>query len=125
MMHRKKILIVEPSSIDRRDLKETIEAHETLVEVIAVPDAEQARDILRKHQPDVAFVQVDLPQEEGPELIQTIRQTAPESRIVALAGIAPEALKTAALEKGANDVFLKEMSIGFRLIDLIHDVIRR
>ena len=125
MMHRKKILLVDPSAIARRDLKETIETHETLVEVIGVPDAEQARDILRKHQPDVAFVEMDLPLEEGPGLLQTIRQAAPESRIVALSRVASEAVKTAALEAGADDFLIKEMAVGFRLIDFIREVVRR
>ena len=125
MMQRKKILIVAPSPIARRDLKETIETHETLVEVIAVPDAEQARVMLRRHQLDVAFVEMDLPLEEGPGLIQTIRQTVPGSRIVALSGVASEAVKTAALEAGADDFLINEMAVGFRLIDFIHEVIRK
>ena len=125
MMHRKKVLIVDPSPISRRELKETIETHETLVEVLAVPDAEQARDVLRNYQLDVAFVEVDLPLEEGPDFIQTLRQAAPDCRIVALAGIDAEPVKATALEKGADDFLAKEMAFGFRLIDFIHDVIRR
>jgi len=125
MMHRKKILIVDPSPIARRELKEAIETHETLVEVIEVPDAEQARNILRKHQPDVAFVETDLPLSEGPGLIQAIRQTAPECRIIARTGTESEEVKTAARENGADGFLTKGMSVGFRLIDLIHEVIRR
>jgi chemotaxis response regulator CheB len=63
MMHRKKILIVDPSPIFLRQLKETIETHETLVDVNEAPSAERAREVLRKHLPDVAFIEVEMPLE--------------------------------------------------------------
>ena len=125
MMQRKKILIVDPSPIARRELKTTIENHETLVDVYAAANVDQAGDILRSHPPDVAFIETDLPLDTGLDLIQLIRGEAPESRIVALAHNALETVRSAALEKGADDFFTKEMSVGFRLIDFIHEVIRR
>ena len=125
MMHRKKILIVDPSPIARRELKETIENSETLVDVYAVADVDQANEILRRHQPDAAFVEIDLPLNTGPGLIETIRQSAPESHIIALTGTESEAVKTAARANGVDDFLTKQMAVGFRLIDFIHEVIRR
>jgi len=125
MMQRKKILIVDPSPNYLRQLKETIETHETLVDVSAAPDSERAREILRKHLPDVAFIEVEMPLDEGLALIRSIRRLAPDSRIVVLTANASEDCRTQSLEHGADDHLLKEAVSGIRLVDLIHEIIRR
>ena len=125
MMHRKKILIVDPSPNFLRQLKETIEAHETLVDVYDAPNADRAREVLRKHLPDVAFIEVEMPLDEGLALIKSIRRLAPDSRIVVLTANATEDCKSQSLEHGAEDHFYKEVVTGIRLVDLIHEVIRR
>ena len=125
MMLRKKILIVDPSPVFRRDLKATLETHETLVDVYTAGHADHAKDIMRKQPPDVIFIEVDLPLDVALELIQSIRRQAPESHIVAMAGAGSEAVKIAALEHGANDYLVKEVPVGFGLIDFIHAVVRR
>ena len=125
MMLRKKILIIDPSSIFRRELKEMLETHETLVDVYQAAQGDQALDILRKHPPDVTFIATDLPLDAALDLIRSIRRQAPESRIVAMDAVGSEATKTAVREHGANDYLIKEMAVGFGLIDFIHAVVRK
>ncbi|WP_319523559.1 response regulator [Breoghania sp.] len=125
MMHRKKILIVDPSPNCLRQLKEAIETYETLVDVSDAPDAKRAREVLRKHLPDIAFIEVDMPLDDGLALIRSIRRLAPDSRIVVLTGNVSEDCRIQSREHGANDHFYKEAVTGIRLVDFIHEIIRR
>jgi DNA-binding response OmpR family regulator len=125
MMHRKKILIVDPSPNFLRQLKETMETHETRVDVADASDAERAREVLRKHLPDVAFIEVEMPLAEGLALIRSIRRLAPDSRIVVLTANTSEDCRIRSLEQGADHHFFKEAVTGIRLVDLIHEIIRR
>ena len=126
MLHRNTILLVDPSSIYRRQIKEIIESNETLVDVVEADGVDQAEDVLRNHQPDVVFLDVDLPhQDDGLHLIQTIRDAAADSRIVVLTDNPSDACKASALQFGANRYLDKSDATGLPLIDLIHEVIRR
>lgn len=125
MMHRKKILIVDPSPNFLSQLKETIETHETLVDIAGATNADRAREVLRKHLPDVTFIEVDMPMDDGLALIRSIRRLAPDSRIVVLTANTADNCKTQSLEHGADDHFFKEEVTGIRLLDLIHEIIRR
>ena len=125
MLTRKTILIADPSPGFRQRLKETIHEHETLVDVLEADGVGQADDILRGRQPDVCFLEIDLPLEEGGRLIASIRRAAPGSRIVVITAGDTEAHRTTAMEHGADEFLVKEDATGLRLIDLIHEVVRR
>jgi DNA-binding NarL/FixJ family response regulator len=126
MLQRNTILLVDPSSIYRRQMKATIESNETLVHVVEADGVDQAEDGLRNHPPDVVFLEVDLPhQDNGLRLIQTIREMAADSRIVVLTDNPSDACKAAALQNGANRYLDKTDATGLHLIDLIHEIIRR
>ena len=125
MLQRKKVMIADPSAIFRQMLKDAIYENETLVDVFEADSVGQAYDILRNQHPDVVFAEIDLPLEEGGRLIASVRDMAPESRIVVITGKDEEACRTTALQNGANQFLIKEDAVGLRLIDLIHEVIRR
>ena len=118
-------MIVDPSPISRRQLKSTIQTNETLVNVYEAENAGQAEDILRNQLPDVVFIDIALPLEIGLCLIASIRTLAADIRIVVLTRLDASQYKAAALEKGADYFLSKKHAAGLRLIDVIHDVIRR
>jgi DNA-binding NarL/FixJ family response regulator len=126
MLHRHTILLVDPSSIYRRQMKEVIEFNETLVDVVEADGVGQADDVVRNQPPDVVFLDVDLPhQEDGLRLIQTIREALVNCRIVVLTDNPSDACRAEARQRGANRYLLKKDATGLHLIDLIHEVIRR
>jgi DNA-binding NarL/FixJ family response regulator len=126
MLQRNTILLVDPSSIYRRQMKAAIESNETLVDLVEADGVDQADDVLRNHTPDVVFMDVDLPhQDDGLRLIQTIREAAVDSRIVVLTNNPSDACRAAALQNGAKRYLLKNDATGLQLIDLIHEIIRR
>jgi DNA-binding NarL/FixJ family response regulator len=122
---RKKVMIVDPSPIFRRKLKATIQTNETLVDVIEVETISAAESILRNQPIDVVFLDIGFPQDGGFDLIDTITGVTSDIRIVVLTSHDSAAHKAAALEKGAAYFFSKADAVGLRLIDVIHDTIRR
>jgi DNA-binding NarL/FixJ family response regulator len=125
MLPRKNVMIVDPSPIFRRSLKAVIETNETLVNVSEAENADQARDILGSQPPDVVFLDMLLPLETGLGLIASVKAVAADIRLVVLTGLDAPQVKAAALEQGADYFLSKEHATGLRLIDVIHETIRR
>lgn len=122
---RKKVMIVDPSPIFRRQLKATIQTNETLVDVTEADTINAAESILRNQPIDIVFLDIGFPQDDGFDLIDTIKDMAADTRIVVLTHHDSAANKAAAQEKGAAYFFSKADAVGLRLIDVIHDTIRR
>jgi len=125
MLERKKILIVDKSPIFRRTLKEVIQTGETYVDVSEANDAGQAEAILKKDPPDVVFLDIALPRDNGIEFIASIKDMIPKSRIVVLTSHDSAEHEAASIQKGADYFLSKERSGGLRLIDVIHTAIRK
>jgi DNA-binding NarL/FixJ family response regulator len=125
MLERKKVLIVDPSPIFRRTLKDVIQTSETLVNVAEAGTIGQAEDILKDEAPDVVFLDIALPRGNGVQFIASIRAMVPDSRIVVLTSHDSTEYREASLQKGADIFLSKERSGGLRLIDVIHATIRR
>ena len=125
MFDRHQILIVDPSTIFRRTLKEVIETSETFVDVIEAENSDQAQSIIAKSAPDVVFLDIALPRGSGVRLIASIRRMAPDTRIVVLTSHDSEEHEEASLAQGADFFLSKERSGGLRLLDVIRATIRR
>jgi DNA-binding NarL/FixJ family response regulator len=125
MIERKKVLILDPSPIFRRTLKEVIQTSETHVDVREAKNTEQATDILKNESPDVVFFDIALPRDSGIAFIASIKGLVPRSRIVVLTSHDSAEHEAASIEQGADYFLSKESSGGLRLIDVIHTTIRR
>ena len=125
ILNRKKVMIADPSPIFRRTLKAAIETNETLVDIAEADSINAAEDILRNQRPDVVFLDIGFPEDEGMRLIELIRASAPDIRIVVLTGHDSAANEAVAREKGADYFLSKEGTPGLHLIDVIHATIRR
>ena len=125
MLNHNKVLILDPSPIFRRTLKEVIQTSETLVDVREAENTDQAENILKNDPPDVVFFDIALPRDNGIEFIASIKGMVPESRIVVLTSHDSAEHEAASIQKGANYFLSKERSGGLRLIDVIHTTIRQ
>lgn len=125
MLNRKKVLILDPSPIFRRTLKEVIQTSETHVDIREAENTDQAENILKNDPPDVVFFDIALPRDNGIEFIESIKGMVPESRIVVLTSHDSAEHEAASIQKGANYFLSKERSGGLRLIDVIHAAIRK
>lgn len=125
LLNRKKVMIVDPSSIFSHKLKAAILKNETLVDVIEAGTINAAEDILRNQQPDVVFLDIGFPQEEVVRLIDAIDGAAGDIRLVLLTGHDAALVQAAGLQDRADCFLPKEQAVGLRLADVIHEVIRR
>ncbi len=125
MFERQKILLVDPSAIFRRTLKDVIETNETFVEVLEAESSKQAKSMIARNAPDVVFMDIALPQNNGIQFIASIRRMTPSTRIVVLTSHDSEEHRDASLAQGADFFLSKERCGGLRLIDVIHETIRR
>ena len=122
---RKNVLIVDPSPIFRRQLKETIQTNETLVDVIEAETINAAEGILRNQPIDVVFLEIGFPQDGGLDLIDTIKGVAADICIVVLTSHDSATHRAAALKRGAAYFLAKADAVGLRLVDIIHETIRQ
>jgi DNA-binding NarL/FixJ family response regulator len=123
MLNHKKILIADPSSIFRRTLKEVVQASQPGIDVLEADNVERAVHMLKDDMPDVVFVDIALSTENGLQLIATMRDMVPDSRIVVLTSHDSAEHEMATMEKGADWFLSKERSGGMRLINVINTAI--
>ncbi len=125
MTDRKKILILDPSPIFRRTLKEVIQKSATHVDIIEADRAAQAEKILKKNAPHVVFIDIALHRNNGIKLIGNIRGKFPDIPIIVLTNHDSAEHEAAALQKGADYFLSKEHAGGLRLLNVIQKTIRR
>jgi DNA-binding NarL/FixJ family response regulator len=120
----RKILILDPSPVFRRTLKEVIQTSESHVQVTEAGDILQAECILKKRPADVVFQEIAFPRNNGIHFISTVRRLSPKARIVVLSSHDGPEYEDATLREGADYFLSKERSGGLRLLDVIRKAVR-
>lgn len=83
------------------------------VEVVGTaPDGDRAVALATETAPDVALVDFRMPRLGGVELVERLRETAPDTKVVVYTADADEALVRGALGAGASAVVLKEAPLA-------------
>ena len=124
MQDRQHILIVDPSPIFRRTLKEVIQGTKAHVSVSEADSTDQAETHLKRKSPDVIFLDIAFPDNNGIQFISAIKRIAPDTRVVVLSSYDSAEYKEASIQNGADYFLSKERSGGLRLLDVIHDAVR-
>lgn len=106
------VLIAEDQPTVREALAELISDEGSLVLVGAVEDADQAIELAREHQPDVALLDVKMPAGGGPRATREIRAISPETRVVALSAYEDRATVLEMLRAGAAGYLVKGTPAG-------------
>ncbi len=106
---RATILVVEDEPEIRRFLRSALGTEG--YKVVEAGSVKRGAIDAASHKPDLAIVDLGLPDGEGIELIRQVRAWSPMPLIV-LSARAGEAGKIAALDAGANDYVIKPFGIG-------------
>jgi DNA-binding NarL/FixJ family response regulator len=125
MKRRKRVVIIDPSKILRRTLKEIIQTYETETEVTVSAAYDRIADSLRHAPPSAAIVDIATPHDNGLRLIEKIKTASPNTRIVVLTAQDSPEHKKAALAKGADFFLSKVSSGGLRLLETIRHAIHQ
>jgi DNA-binding NtrC family response regulator len=113
-----RILLVDDNEVFRRPLQRALEA--AGFEVVAVPTAEAALDVLVESTADLLLTDQRLPGMDGVQLIARVKATHPAVAIIAMTAYGTNESAVEARRCGADDYLLKP----FEVPDLLHAVHR-
>jgi len=104
-----RLLIVDDHEIVRIGLRSLFADHDDVVVVAEASDAAEAIHVVAEQRPDVAILDVRLPDRSGLDLCRDIRENHSETKVVILTAAASEAFVREALRVGACGFVLKEI----------------
>jgi diguanylate cyclase (GGDEF)-like protein len=103
-----KILLVEDNAGDKRLVLEAFrEIADIHSEIVHCQTLAQALAVLEGDRPDVALIDLGLPDAQGLEAVSRIHSVAPEVPLVVLTVLSDESLGVQALKEGAQDYLIK------------------
>lgn len=105
-----KILIVDDHQVVRRGLQMTIDAEKDMRVIGEASNGTQVLALIKKHKPDLALMDLQMPEMNGVDALRQIRPEYPDLPILILTTFSDDAHVYAALRAGASGFLLKEMS---------------
>jgi DNA-binding NarL/FixJ family response regulator len=112
MKDKTRIVIVDDHPIFRRGLKEIIESDRKYVVAGEAGDGEAAIQQIKSLKPDVAVVDLGLPNIGGLEVVRTVRGLAHPPAVIVLTMQADESVFNAAMDAGAQGYMVKENAVS-------------
>jgi two-component system, NarL family, response regulator NreC len=116
-----RILLADDHIVMRRGLRLLLESHAGFSVVAEAPDGRQAVEQAETTEPDVAVLDIAMPNLSGIEAAQRIHASLPRTAIVILSMHSDEGYVLRALKAGAKGYLLKDSAEG-DLIDAIESV---
>ncbi|EDX87357.1 Sigma-70, region 4 family [Synechococcus sp. PCC 7335] len=102
------LLIAEDHGIVRQAIVSILELQEDLTVVAEAKDGIEAVSLYQTHQPDITLMDLRMPQLEGVEAIQRIRQSNPKAQIIILTTYDTDEDIYRGLQAGARGYVLKD-----------------
>jgi two-component system, NarL family, response regulator DevR len=118
-----RVFLLDDHEVVRRGVRELIEAEDDMVVVGEAGTAEEALGRIPATTPDVAVLDVRLPDGDGIEVCRDVRSKHPEISCIMLTSFADDEAVYAAVMAGASGYVLKQVR-GSDLIDGIRSVAR-
>jgi two-component system, NarL family, response regulator DevR len=116
-----RVLLLDDHEVVRRGVRELLDSEDDLVVVAEASDGAEALLKVAEHVPDVAVLDVQLPDLSGVEVCRSIRQDHPGVRCLMLTSFADDEALDRAVVAGASGYVLKQIR-GGDLVDAIRKV---
>jgi DNA-binding NarL/FixJ family response regulator len=118
---RIRVLCVDDHPLLREAITTLINSQPDMLLIAAAPNGQEAIQQFRKHRPDIALMDLRLPDMSGTDALVAIRGEFPEARIVMLTTFEGDAEIHRALKAGARAYLLKSMPPS-ELVEVIRQV---
>ena len=120
-MHR--VLVVEDSAIFRTLLKETLQSRFPSMEILEAVDGEEAMKEITARPPDLIFMDVKLPGENGLDLTAKIKAKYPDAIVIVLTSYDTPEYREAAVKAKANHFLAKGSSSREGILTLVESIL--
>ena len=116
-----RVLLADDHKLVRAGIRAILEQAGGIEVVAEAEDGEQARDLIQKHLPDVAVLDIQMPKMSGIEVIRWVRANLRGVGLLTLTAYDDTPYVLGVLQAGANGYVLKTASPD-DLIRAVHDV---
>ena len=110
-MSKIRVVLADDHAVVRKGTREFLEEEGDIEVVAEASDGEEAKTLIRHHQPDVAILDIRMPKATGIEVTRWIRAEMPTLRILILTAYDDDPFVMSALQAGANGYVLKTADV--------------
>ncbi len=119
-----RVLVVEDSTIFRTLLKETLQSRFPSMEILEAADGEGAMQQIAVHLPDLIFMDIKLPGENGLDLTAKIKAKYPHVTVIVLTSYDTPEYREAAVKAKADHFLAKGSSSREGILALVESILR-
>ena len=101
------VLVVDDQELVRTGICRMLEDHADVQVIGQAESGEEAINLVRQHHPNVVLLDVNMPGIGGVETTRRLLQTAPETKVLAVSGLAEEPYPSLLLKAGAKGYITK------------------
>lgn len=116
-----RVLLIDDNANHLRGIKELINLESSYDVVGTTTSANLGINLIKKYHPDVVLMDINMPEKDGLQTIQTVTKLNLSTKIIALSGYDDSDLIYRAMKLGARGYVLKTMA-SVKLIDAIEEV---
>ena len=116
-----RVILAEDHTLVREGTRRILEATNTISVVAEAADGRQAVEVVERHKPDVAIIDIGMPGMNGIEATRRIKQDHPTVSVLVLSMHDDDQFIFAALEAGAAGYLLKDVE-GHQLVNAVEAV---
>lgn len=116
-----KLLIADDQQLIRDSLKIVLDTNDTIEVIGAVSNGVEVIRAVRGNRPDVVLMDIRMPEMDGVQCTQIIKENYPEIKIIILTTFDDDEYIFSALKYGASGYLLKGISME-QLVEAIHKV---
>jgi NarL family two-component system response regulator LiaR len=120
-MEKIRILIADDHALVREGTRQRLEREEDFEVVGEAADGEEAVGLTKQLKPNVAIIDIAMPNLNGIEATKRIKESQPSTAVLVLSAYDNDQYIYAVLEAGASGYLLKNVR-GHQLVDAIRDV---
>ena len=104
-----KLLIVDDSSVMRRTIEKHLSDYDLDIIGMAA-NGNEAIEMIKEKKPDVVTLDITMPEMDGLTCLESIKQIAPETKVMVITALSDKLTGLQALEKGARGYLFKPVT---------------